>query len=129
MNKGRQIKKMHLTDEHFIESDSRQYILKKIRMNEDSEVYERVLGYYGTIRQLVRGLVEKEIKSARIEDFNSLISHLDDLEDRITKTLHEIGVPELLSENKNNFKYIGQLERENKRLEKELEELKHEHIN
>lgn len=121
--------KLQLTDSIFFESDGRQYILKQIRMNEDSEVYERVLGYYGTIRHLIRGLVEKEIKSSRIEDFDSLMSYLEDLEDRVTKTIHKIGVPELLSENENNFKLIIQLEKENKRLKKELEELKHEHIN
>lgn len=112
--------KIQLTDSLFIVSDSRQYILKRKVISEGGSVTESVLGYYGTIKQLVRGLIEKEIKSATVADLTSLTTYLDELEDRITSTFTKIGVKELLAENENNYKYIAQLERRNKRLEKQL---------
>lgn len=120
--------KLQITDTIFVETDSHQYILKEHKLSEDDNLYEVILGYYGTIRQLIKGLLEKQIKSATVTDLTSLTTYLDDLEDRIISTFTRVGVKELLAENENNLKYIVQLERKNKRLENQLKELKNESI-
>lgn len=82
--------KMQLTENIFVESDSYQYILKESRTSEKGKSYERVLGYYGTIRHLARGLIEKEIKSEITNDITDLVKHLDDLETEIANNI-EVG--------------------------------------
>lgn len=81
--------RLQLTDTIFVTSDSHQYILKEQKVGESNNPYEVVLGYYGTIKCLVRGLIEKEIKNDSVSSLKALKEKIDKLEISITKQIEK----------------------------------------
>jgi hypothetical protein len=79
--------RLQLTDSIFVTYDSHQYILSKENVTESGKTTKAYLGYYGTINHLVRGLIEKEIKSSTTEDLVALHERLGELETNITKQI------------------------------------------
>ncbi len=74
---------LKLNEYYRVTSDSRQYILQRFtgNYNEDGNEIRTNIGYYGTIKQLVRSLIEKEIKTSKISDLEALVKYVNDLSD------------------------------------------------
>ena len=86
--------KVHIEGNLFLESDAYQYLLKeysgKTYTNEKGEEREgfRVLGYYGTIEQAIRSLVEKKIKQSTATTLNELLEEVKEIKDFITEKIN-----------------------------------------
>lgn len=102
-----------LTRGYFVEFDEYNYVLKQKRLsrgkkNQGEEV-EVVVGYYGRIYQLVRGLQEHVFRSEskEIDTLEAIQKNMDDLTEEIRvafdQSIHELKVEfdKLRKENSN----------------------------
>lgn len=85
--------KIKIDDKTYIESDGMQFIVKKYTGNftVDKKGVERegyqALGYYGTIEQLISGLVNKKILKSKATNFEELSRDIQKAKRDITKLI------------------------------------------
>mgnify|MGYP001488279732 CR=1 FL=1 len=85
--------KVHIEGNLYLESDQYQYLLKeysgKTYTNEKGEEREgfRVLGYYGTIEQAIRSLVEKKIKQSAATNLKELLEEVKIIKAEISEKI------------------------------------------
>lgn len=93
--KGDKILKIEVEENVFVESDGTQFLVKKYSGNsyknkkgEEVEGYS-VLGYYGTIEQVMNGLINSKIHESKATTFKELIEDMQQIRNDITKLLKE----------------------------------------
>lgn len=83
--------KVQIEDNLFIESDGIQYVLKEYsgttHTNKDGKEIEnfKALGYYGTINQVVKSLLQMKIKKSTADNLQELTADIE----RIHKDIDE----------------------------------------
>lgn len=80
--------KIHLTDKYQITADSFQYILQEKSISESRNDYEKNIAYYGTLEQLVKGLLEREIKSSAVEQIAQLSVRVNRLARKMASSIN-----------------------------------------
>lgn len=79
--------KIHIENNLYIESDERQYILKQYgKPYTDKKTGELVtpstnIGYYMTVQQALRGVVQMKVKECTATDLKGLIQHVQSVEE------------------------------------------------
>lgn len=75
--------KIQLTDKYQVTADQYNYILQEKVISEKGEPYEKNIAYYGNLEHLVKGLLEREIKS-------SAVDRIEELEERFNFVVNEL---------------------------------------
>jgi hypothetical protein len=76
--------KIQVEDKLFIESDGMQFILKQYSEKPDkngNETY-KVLGYFSTLKQVVKYLIKKDCMESTVTTFQQLFNELDRIENK-----------------------------------------------
>lgn len=85
--------KIQIEENLYLESDPYQYLLKqysgKTYTNEKGEEREgyRVLGYYGTIEQAIKGLIEMKIKESTVTTLKELLDEVKEIKQFISEKI------------------------------------------
>lgn len=85
--------KIKVDENTYVESDGMQFIVKrysgKTYTNKDGKEHEnyRVLGYYGTIEQLMNGLINKKTLESKATTFKELLQEMHNIKSEIKELL------------------------------------------
>lgn len=75
--------RIKLTKKYYLSWDSRQFILQERSVSEAGRENFNNFGYYANLKHLLRALMEKEIKTKKIEEIKDLKNHVDNIADEI----------------------------------------------
>lgn len=81
--------KIQIEDKLFIESDERQFIVKRYNGKFDDKGMEgyKPLGYFSKLTQAVKFLVKQELMKSNAETIGELLSDLERIEKRIEELI------------------------------------------
>lgn len=83
--------KIHIEGKTYLESDENQYILKRYSGNCDKKTGNetfRSLGYFGTINQAIKSLVNMEIKQSTATSLRELLTEVKSIKSLIDEKIN-----------------------------------------
>mgnify|MGYP001195769138 FL=1 len=70
---------IELENDFFLESFSEGYTLKQKRLNKENKPYTVIVGYYGNLKQALKGYIRHDIKCEDINSIEEVLKRIDEL--------------------------------------------------
>lgn len=82
---------IELNDKYRVTADSRQFNLQKFtgRYDDEGNEVRQTIGHYALMENLVKAIIEKEIKTSKLDDLQQITVHIEKLRDEIVEKLEE----------------------------------------
>lgn len=77
--------RLELFDGYYVTADTRQYILNQRGKGAKEDTPNDAIGYYNTMRNLIKDLAQRKLRSAEVKTIDDLLSEMNRLERNIEK--------------------------------------------